>query len=305
MIKLALPAGELRTSIADLLDSAGISIEGYGEGSRSYRLAARNNGAVTARVFREKDIPVQLALGNYEVGICSISWVREMQARFPSQPMVALADLGIGRSSLWAVGAAGHCDRLEDLSRLGVVRMASEYSNIAETFARSMRLARYRVQPVWGAAEAYPPEYADFVVVSAAGAIALRYNGLRPLFEILDDSAWLIANATALPTRDLSSVTAPLISSGVRTSGGDGLRLPAPLARQPVKRPASQRDSLRMAVPDGHQQRHVVEALREAGLTLDGYGDGRALRRPSSRVDGLEAKVIRPHDMPQLVANGE
>jgi len=65
------------------------------------------------------------------------------------------------------------------------------------------------------------------------------------------------------------------------------------------------RDSLRLAVPDGHQQRHVVEALRDAGLAFEGYGDGQAVRRPASGIDGLDVKVIRPHDMPQLVATGE
>jgi len=64
MIKIALPAGDLRTAVAGLLDAVGLPVEGYGEGSRSYRLAARGNSAFTTRVFREKDIPVQVALGN-------------------------------------------------------------------------------------------------------------------------------------------------------------------------------------------------------------------------------------------------
>ena len=44
---------------------------------------------------------------------------------------------------------------------------------------------------------------------------------------------------------------------------------------------------------------------RDAGLTFDGYGDGQTVRRPASGIDGLDVKVIRPHDMPQLVATGE
>jgi ATP phosphoribosyltransferase len=305
MIKLALAAGDLRGQIAGILDSAGLPIEGYGEGSRAYRLAALGREDLTARVFRERDIPVQVALGNYDLGICSIGWVREMQARFPKQPIVPLADLGIGQRSMLAAGSRGELDRLADLSRLESVRIASEYGNIADAFARSARLARYRVQAVWGAAEAYPPEDADCAIVSATSADALREAGVEPLFEILQDSAWLIANAIALATRDLSSMTAPLISRGVRTSGGDGLRLPGPLTRRHHERPPSRRDLLRMAVPDGHQQRHVVEALSESGLVFDGYGDGANVRRPASGIEGLEVKVIRPHDMPSLVATGE
>ena len=305
MIKLALPAGDLRGAIAQLLDSAGLAIEGYGEGSRAYRLPGRSRDVLTARVFREKDIPIQIALGNYDLGICSIAWVKEMHARFPGQPIVPLSDLGVAQATLWAAGAPGHCDRLEDLSRLGLVRIASEYANIAEAFARSARLARYRVQPVAGAAEAYPPEDADCVIVAAAGGNQLREAGAQPLFKLFDSSAWLVANATALKTKNLSSVTGPLKSSATSTAAGNGFRLPGPLPRNAAERMPMSRDTLRLAVPDGHQQRHVVEALRAADLAFDGYGDGQTVRRPRSGVDGLDVKVIRPHDMPTLVATGE
>ena len=305
MIKLALPAGDLRGAIAQLLDSAGLEIEGYGEGSRAYRLPGRSRDVLTARVFREKDIPIQIALGNYDLGICSIAWVKEMRARFPGQPIVPLSDLGVAQAAVWAAGAPGHCDRLEDLSRLGLVRIASEYANIAEAFARSARLARYRVQPVGGAAEAYPPEDADCVIVAAAGGNQLREAGAQPLFQLFDSSAWLVANSTALKTKNLSSVTGPLKSSATSTAAGNGFRLPGPLPRNAAERMPMSRDTLRLAVPDGHQQRHVVEALRAADLAFDGYGDGQTVRRPRSGVDGLDVKVIRPHDMPALVATGE
>ncbi len=265
MIKLALPAGDLRSAVAVLLDSAGLAIEGYGEGSRAYRLPGRSRDVLTARVFREKDIPIQVALGNYDLGICSIAWVKEMRARFPGQPIVPLSDLGVAQAAVWAAGAPGHCDRLEYLPRLRLVRIASEYANIAEAFARSARLARYRVQPVWGAAEAYPPEDADCVIVTAAGESQLRESGAQPLFKLFDSSAWLVANATALKTKNLSSVTGPLKSSATSTAAGNGLRLPGPLPRNAAERMPMSRDTLRLAVPE----------------------------------------VIRPHDMPALVATGE
>src|SRR2546428_99132 len=290
MIKLALPAGDLRSAVAVLLDYAGLAIEGYGEGSRAYRLPGRSRDVLTARVFREKDIPIQVALGNYALGICSIAWVKEMRARFPGQPIVPLSDLGVAQAAVWAAGAPGHCDRLEYLPRLRLVRIASEYANIAEAFARSARLARYRVQPVWGAAEAYPPEDADCVIVTAAGESQLRESGAQPLFKLFDSSAWLVANATALKTKNLSSVTGPLKSSATSTAAGNGLRLPGPLPRNAAERMPMSRDTLRLAVPDGHQQRHVVEALRAADLVFDGYGDGQTVRRPPSGA----APPLRP-----------
>src|SRR6266542_5472616 len=303
MIKLALPAGDLRESIAELLDSVGLPIEGYAEASRAYRLQAKSGDDLAARVFREKDIPIQVALGNYDLGICSIAWVKEMHERFPDQPVVSLCDLGAGCASL--VAAASGTFSFGDLASIPIVRIASEYPNLAEQFARSARLRRYRIQSVWGAAEAYPPEDADCVIVSFANDETLETHGLTRLHGLLDNSAWLIGNAKALAGRDLGSVVGALVSRSAG-SGQNGLRMPSPItATIAPARQALARDSIRLAVPDGHQQRHVVETLRDAGLAFDGYGNGATVRRPRSSIDGLEVKVIRPHDMPQLVATGE
>src|SRR5947208_15245233 len=93
MIKLALPAGDLRSAVAVLLDSAGLAIEGYGEGSRAYRLPGRSRDVLTARVFREKDISIQIDLANYDLGVCSIARVKAMSARFPAASIAPISDL--------------------------------------------------------------------------------------------------------------------------------------------------------------------------------------------------------------------
>lgn len=304
-IRFALPAGDLRAPIAELLSDRGLRIEGYGEGSRSYRLNSSDRQDVAVRVFRERDIPIQVALGNYDLGVCTIAWVKQMEMRFTRQPIVPLCELGVQKSFVFAAGAVGRCDRLEDLAGFGLVRIASEYPNLADAFARSARLTRYRVQPVWGAADAYPPEDADCAIVAAPNESALTDAAVRPLFTLLENSTWLIANSSALAGKDLSPVCGPLMSRTGKISSNNGLRLPAPLPRQSANVQKMARTTVRMAVPDGHQQRHVVEALQEAGLGLRGYGDGGLLRRPESAIDGLEIKVIRPHDMAALVATGE
>jgi ATP phosphoribosyltransferase len=61
---------------------------------------------------------------------------------------------------------------------------------------------------------------------------------------------------------------------------------------------------VRFALPDGHAQPHTFQALKEAGLTFSGYEERSAVRRPASGFDGLELKVVRPQDMPSLVAQG-
>ena len=62
--------------------------------------------------------------------------------------------------------------------------------------------------------------------------------------------------------------------------------------------------TVRIAVPDGHAQRHTVKALADAGIVYDGYDETVAVRRPSSSDSGISVKVFRPQDMPRAVAMG-
>ena len=305
MIRLALPAGDLRSPVAEALSSAGLAVEGYGEGSRAYRLPVSGREDVKTRVFRERDIPIQVALGNYDLGICSLTWVKEMAVRFPEQPIIPLANLGIGTTSLYAAVADGAFARLSDLSSLSTIRVASEYPSIAEAFALASRLPVYRVQPVWGSAEGYPPEDADIVVVAASDEAALSTQGLRPLHQILESSTWLVANRDSLSGGEMAAALSHLLPLG-KAVVSNGLKLPEPLVAPGARNGTTPHSSkLRVAVPDGHQQRHVVQALADAGLRFEGYDDNNCVRRPGTEIDGLEVKVVRPHDMPQLVALGQ
>ena len=56
----------------------------------------------------------------------------------------------------------------------------SEYPNIAESFALNLRLSRPSLYPVWGAAEAYPPENATLDGSRDTDENMLN-NGLKPL----------------------------------------------------------------------------------------------------------------------------
>jgi ATP phosphoribosyltransferase len=257
--RLALPAGDLREPVASVLHSAGLEVKGYAEGSRSYILSVAGSTSLAARVFREKDIPIQIAMGNYDVGVCGLAWVEELRARFPQHPVVPLADLGVGRSGLY-VAAADGVPHLGSLGGRPGLRIASEYPNIAEAFALAARLPAYRVQAVWGAAEAYPPEDADLAVIAAADEAAVSAHGLSPLFPLLETSAWLIANAESLTGKDLSPLLGPL-TEGTSRVEAPPLLLPPPLP----------------------------PAANGAGASL-----------PERRGD-----MVRPHDMPQLVATGE
>jgi ATP phosphoribosyltransferase len=292
VIRVALPTGDLRQETAALLDAAGLSIADYAAGSRALRFPLPDGGV--ARVFREKDIPVQVALGQYDVGICGLTWVEELTARFPRHDVVRLRDLGFGRTSLWLAAAGETCEPS--------VRIVSEHANIAEGIARRMRLARYRVFAVHGAADVYPPEDADLVLVSARDAAEVESRGLRPLWRVVECSAWLIANRRSLATKDLATPLARLLEGGA-VDAAPQISTPRDLALTPQLR--APRTTVRLALPDGHQQPDAVAVLQAAGIRVRGYDEGNIVRRPQTDIDGVEVKVVRPQDMAQQVALGQ
>ena len=61
---------------------------------------------------------------------------------------------------------------------------------------------------------------------------------------------------------------------------------------------------IRLALPDGHQQKHVIGLFEKTGIELSGYELGKPDRRPGINLDGVEVTVIRPQDMPAQVALG-
>ncbi|HZQ35108.1 MAG TPA: ATP phosphoribosyltransferase [Dehalococcoidia bacterium] len=311
MIKLALPTGDLREPSARLLEQAGIANADYAAGSRLLRLPLSAGAEeATIRVFRERDIPIQIALGNYDLGICGLAQIEELRLRFPQDELVLLRPLPFGRFEARLATDAKTAARLGPLAewpRHAGLRIASDLPTLAEAFALAAHLPAARVIPVLGSADAYPPEDADIVLIAAAPGAALEQRGLRPLLTVLAGEAWLIASRRSLAQKPLGGVLHSLLELPPAAPFGDGLQLPRlPAQREARPWTAWQRPAgvLRLAVPDGHQQRHACASLREAGLCFDGYSESEFVRRPSSGVPGLEVKVIRPQDMPQQVALG-
>ena len=306
MIKLALPGGDLRAETATLLSSLGLHSEEYAAGSRAMRFRLAGEEA-ELRVFREKDIPIQIALGNYDLGICNRVWLRELLARYPQDEVIAVRPLGFGRREVVAAvapDALGRLGPIEEWSRIEGLRIASEYPNLAEGLALALRLPRYQLFPVWGAAAAYPPEDADLAVLADDGAEGAR-QGLTPIARLASGSAWLLAGRRSLATKNLSAILGPLLKTPTAVDPSPPERVYSFPSHAPRRaRPDRVRLGVRLALPDGHAQRHTHAALAAAGLVFEGYDEREAVTRPCSGIDGLELKVIRPQDMPQQVALG-
>ncbi len=303
-MKLALPKGQLQASTAALLKEAGFAIADYRKGSRSYRPRCEGFPGLFTKVFHERDIAVQVAIGNYDLGICRLDWVQELLAKYHSDAVVKVGDLGYGKRTLYAVAAgSSEAKSLEALrSRSESLRIVSEYPNLAESFALKQRLRRFQIFPAWGAAGVYPPENAELAIVAETSSKRLQEQGLVPVAAILQSSACLVANRDSLEGKDLGRLLAALSRPDVgdidveeAVGVGAGTRARGSVSGEPV---------VSLALPDGHQQPHTVDFLNRAGLKIDGYDAGKPAARPRIGLDGVMVKVIRPQDMPLQVANG-
>ena len=341
-LKIALPKGRLLPPTADLLEEAKLGLDGYDEETRHYRLSSTVLPYLSAKIFQEKDIAVQVAVGNYDLGICGLDWVEELLARYKASGVVKVATLSYGEGSVYAAASrqTGRTGPLADkpnrpstgsgrtretllpfvvslsnherrckpdaspLARGDSLRLVSEYPNLAEAFALNMRLKRFRIFPVWGDAEVYPPEDAEIAVLWAKDEKGLKKQALFPLVKLLPVNAVVIANQESLENKELEGVLNRL-APGRRSEehflsfeelGGESPAAPLPPRRAEGK--------VRLALPDGHQLPPTAEFLKHAGLSLSRYCPESLDYRPSADLDWLAVKVIRPQDMPLQVANG-
>jgi len=311
-IKIALPKGRLLGETAALLHSADWGLTGYHAKARLYRLESETFSNLSAKVFHEKDVPIQVAIGNYDLGICGLDWVEELLVKYPRSAVIKVKDLGYGEGALYMVAdSSAGIDAEEDLwAKQGVVRIATEYPNLAESFALNCRLRRFSIFPLWGGAEVYPPDSAELALISGkVGKMPSGYD-LVPISEVLSFGAALIANKNSWEKKDLSRVLASLgdelLAGRERLSSAKSVSVPsAKAAISPKARyEEAAETTVRLALPDGHQQKHTINLLNKAGIRIDDYPSSRGNRRPDAELDGVTIKVIRPQDMPLQVANG-
>ncbi len=311
-IKIALPKGRLLDETATLLRRAGWGLTGYHQTTRFYRLKSRRFPHLSAKVFQEKDIPIQVAVGNYDLGICGLDWVEELLVKYPSSALVRVRNLGYGDGLLYMVASRsrGKPTMAEMRAKLGTIRIASEYPNLAESFALRNRLRRFSIFPLWGAAEVYPPENADLALISGRVEELFNYD-LVSINSVLSFSAFFIANKRNWESKGLSQVVASIEDilipwSGERKLKGERHSSLANTARMPgqylLEKEAE--DIVRLALPDGHQQLPTRRLLNKAGIQVNDYPSAVGNRRPTASLTGVMIKVIRPQDMPSQVANG-
>jgi ATP phosphoribosyltransferase len=96
-------------------------------------------------------------------------------------------------------------------------RVASEYVNIADKYARDNHLGMYRIVPTWGASEAFLPEDADLLIENTQTGSTLAKHNLKIIDTLGESSACLIGSSRGVAS-DAKKARMDAIVSALRTA---------------------------------------------------------------------------------------
>ncbi|MFQ5827489.1 MAG: hypothetical protein ACE5IA_09065, partial [Dehalococcoidia bacterium] len=107
--------------------------------------------------------------------------------------------------------------------KLPGLRVASEYVNIADKYARDNHLGPYRIIPTWGASEAFLPEDADLLIENTETGQTLSQHNLKIIDTLFESTACVIGHREGplSPARAerVASIVQTLRKAGARDSG--------------------------------------------------------------------------------------
>ena len=73
-------------------------------------------------------------------------------------------------------------------------RVASEYVNIADKYARDNHLGMYKIVPTWGATEAFLPEDADLLIENTETGRTIARHNLKIIDTLFESTGCLIGS---------------------------------------------------------------------------------------------------------------
>jgi len=199
-LMIAVPRGALFEDTVDLLASLGLDTRELRNNDR--KLLFEDIGVIT---MRPSDVPTYVEAGAADLGVTGKDVLAEqaLSQGAPGEPhgsgreVYELLDLGYGRCTMVLATTAGPDPAAQALRRLGVMRVATKYPNIAaHHFEETGRQAE--IVEVRGSVELAPlTGLVEAIVDLTATGTTLRENNLVIREEILECTARLIANPVA------------------------------------------------------------------------------------------------------------
>ena len=192
IVRLAIPnKGRIAAPILDLVEKSGLHLAEAGE----RRLITRTLDTHVEILFaRPVDIPEYVATGAADLGITGHDMVIERES-----DVEELLDLQFGKAKL--VLAVHEDSAITSVKQLAGKKVATEFPVITRTYFGQHKV-RVNVVLVGGACEATPHlGIADAIIDLSSSGTTLRTNRLRVIDEVLQTSAFLIANKDSLTTK--------------------------------------------------------------------------------------------------------
>jgi ATP phosphoribosyltransferase len=218
-LRLAVPnKGRLVEPALALLHDAGLVFE---EHERS--LVARvQNYDLDILFVRTNDIVEFVNDGVADLGITGVDLLAETGVELPK-----IRDLGFGRCRLAAAVPSDAAARSVD--ELAGARVATSHPNIARRFFERQGIT-VEIIPISGAVEVAPRlGLADAIVDLVSTGSTLVMNGLRPVGDVLNSQAILIANPAAYRDRaDELNAIDTMLSAVIAARGKKYLLMNAP-----------------------------------------------------------------------------
>ncbi|MBF0451395.1 MAG: ATP phosphoribosyltransferase [Candidatus Magnetomorum sp.] len=213
IISLSLPKGDALPFLSEQLDHINFPLKGYQSDNRTYRPMVEHL-PVRAKIMAEKDVALQVAAGNYDIGFCGQDWIQEHIVRFSASRLQILYTMKHSSQALYVCsGNRGNIRTIDDLHSLSdVIEIVSEYPNLAENFAIQNRLKRFKIFSAWGSVEAYPPEHAHVVILKAKDDNDLHQKELFMLEKLFNSDLCLVVNQNAYKEKDLTPVLKYLLT---------------------------------------------------------------------------------------------
>ncbi len=223
-LRLAIPSGHLNEATLSILYSAGYRISGE---KRTYRPAI-NDHHIDLHIFRPQEIPVLVSEGIQDAGITGYDWICETGA-----DVEIILDLEYSPVRIVVAvpkditEVTSFSDLIEYFAaRNRQLRISTEYLTLAKRsllnepsyqrlygdtepmvvtpWWRTGNNSRVGVYLSFGATEAKPPAAADAIIEVVDTGTSLEQNGLKPVETLLESTAVLIANRSALTDSEKS-----------------------------------------------------------------------------------------------------
>ncbi len=193
MLNLVLPQGSLEKATFQLFADADLGI--HRNSDVAYQATIDDPRVAGVRILRPQEIPVYVADGLFDLGVCGRDWVEETQSN-----VVSLGEMKYSKATsnpikmVVAVAGDAPYETTADLPQ--GVKVSTEYPGLTSRFFNDRGIDA-DVRLSYGATEAKVPDIVDCVVEITETGRALRAAGLKVIDTILLSYTEVVANPAA------------------------------------------------------------------------------------------------------------